>query len=144
MKVKQQLFLVVAFLSLINCNKKKVNQNCGKLPNINASFSINLNLPEYNNLKFTSNTVLIPNQGNGGIIIINSGNEFYRAWDALDPNHPPSECSKLELDGIEASSNCNTKNTFNLFTGQPSNNSEICGLKEYFATKEGNIIYVNN
>ena len=120
MKLLQHIIILVIFFTVTNCKKKRVNQNCGQLPNISTSFSINLNLPEYNDLKFTSNTAYIPNQGNGGIIIINSGNDFFRAWDALDPNYPPSSCSELEIDGIEATSNCsNSKNTFNLFTGQP-------------------------
>lgn len=139
--VKSTLSLFFIFLS---CEKDNTNSNCNYLIDIGVSTSINMNLPQYSQLKFVNNPVYIENQGNGGLIVIKVSEGFYRAWDAYDPNHYANSCSLLEINGIEGSCGCEDNNTYSLITGQSLNQVLPCGLKEYPASQSGNTIIINN
>jgi len=139
-----------AFLSLIlstllfTCSKNDIDKNCNFLLNIGVSTSINLSLPQYSQLQFTSNSVYVANAGNGGVIVTNSGTG-YLAWDASDPNHVPSSCSRLNVSGLEAKCGCTDENLFSLITGQPLGNGDLrCGLKAYRVEQSGNTLIITN
>lgn len=135
--MKQFLVLIFSVL-LIGCSDNDRINNCNLLLNIGVNLTINLNLPQFSPLQFISNSVFVPNQGNGGIIITNVGTGL-RAWDAADPNVSPSQCSVLQIDGSEAVSSCPQPNRYSLFTGQPLGASDLqCGLKEYRVSASGN------
>ncbi|MDG2498382.1 MAG: hypothetical protein P8M66_02585 [Flavobacteriaceae bacterium] len=106
--------------------------------------SLNLNLSQYNQLTFPSNPVYVNNEGNGGIIVNNTGTR-YVAYDAADPNHPYSECSILSINGVEGVCGCTDENKFSLVTGQPLANTELrCGLKAYIVESNGNTLYISS
>jgi hypothetical protein len=132
-------FLILIFsVFLLGCSNNDRINNCNLLLNIGVNVTINLNLPQFSPLQFISNSVYIPNQGNGGLIVINVGTGL-RAWDASDPNVPPSQCSVLQIDGSEAVSGCPEANRYSLFTGQPLGATDLqCGLKEYRVSPAGN------
>ena len=112
--------------------------------NIGVNEIVNMSLPQFSQLQFVSNSVYVPNAGNGGIIVTNSGTGFL-AWDASDPNLSPSSCSRLEINGLEATSSCTTPNTYSLITGQPLNDSSLrCGLKAYRVEQNGNDLIITN
>ena len=136
--------LLVCFL-LLGCSKSDDNNsNCNFLLNIGVNFSINLNLPQYNPLNFVSNPVYIPNEGNGGLIVTNTGSG-YAAYDAADPNHSPSLCSVLTITGLEGVCGCSDENKYSLFTGQPLENPNLrCGLKAYRTELNGSNLIVTN
>ena len=75
----------VTLLLIIGCAKDINDSRCNYLLDLDIYYEVNLNLPQYNDLNFISNSVYIPNVGNGGIIIVNSGTG-YLAWDAADAN----------------------------------------------------------
>lgn len=102
-----------------------------------------MNLPQYSQLKFTSNSVYLANQGNKGVIVINVGGS-YRAWDAADPNHEQSACSLLTITGANAVCGCIDANTYSLFTGGSIKTQLPCGLKEYRVTSSGNSLIITN
>ena len=103
-----------------------------------------MNLPQYSQLQFISNSVYVGNAGNGGIIITNSGTGFL-AWDASDPNHTPNSCSQLEIMGLEGKCRCNDENLYSLITGQPLNNSSLrCTLKAYRVEVSGSNLFISN
>lgn len=131
------MFILLA----LSCSKSDDNNNCNYIDN-NAlvNVTINLNLPQYSNLQYTSNSVMIYNQGNGAIIVTNVGSGL-RAWDAVDPNHQPSPCSLMQIDGANVVCSCSDGNTYSLFTGQSLNEPLPCGLKEYRVTPVGNNSY---
>ena len=83
---KTSIILAFVVFTIFTCKKDEISSNCRYLANIEVNYEINLNLPQYNQLNFISNSVYIPNIGNGGIIVTNSGTGFL-AWDAADPNH---------------------------------------------------------
>ncbi len=132
-------YLVFAFIAvfLISCSNDDRPKNCNFLLNVGVNASVNMNLPEYSQLQFTSNSVFVANHGNQGIIVTNVGSGF-RAWDASDPNHTPSSCSRLMIEGAEAVCGCQDANKYSLFTGQKLGDPLPCGLKEYRVTATGN------
>ena len=128
---------------LTSCSRSINDDNCKFLVNAAVNVTINLNFPEYSQLKYTSNSVYIVNQGNRGIIVTNVGYN-YRAWDAADPNHEQNACSLLTINGAEAVCGCFDANTYNLYTGSSVGAQLPCGLKEYRVTKSGNSLFVTN
>ena len=142
--MKKTLFMFFLLITL-SCSKSNINDsNCRFLLNIGVNEIVNMSLPQFSQLQFVSNSVYVPNAGNGGIIVTNSGTGFL-AWDASDPNLSPSSCSRLEINGLEATSSCTTPNTYSLITGQPLNDSSLrCGLKAYRVEQNGNDLIITN
>jgi len=140
----KKLLFILPLLLLSNCKGDDTINNCNFLIDVGVNSTLNLNLPEYSQLMFTSEVVYIPNQGNLGVYVINVGNDQYRAWDAADPNHIPETCSLLQREGIEVTCGCVDENRYNLFTGQSIEDPLPCGLKEYRVTVSGNNLVISN
>ena len=126
-----------------SCEKDEVSSQCRYLANIGVNYEVNLNLPQYNQLNFISNSVYIPNIGNGGIIVTNSGTG-YLAWDASDPNRIPTSCSTMTFNGLECVSNCPDENSYSLITGQSLGIALECGLKAYRIEINGSNLFISN
>ncbi|WP_228853655.1 Rieske (2Fe-2S) protein [Aegicerativicinus sediminis] len=125
------LFSVFVLFMFISCSSDDNRNECRYLLNVGVNYTINMNLPEYSQLQFTSNSVYVPNQGNLGFYVINVGSG-YRAFDAADPNHTINgSCSFLQREGVEVTCQCEDENTYYLFTGQAKDKPLPCGLKEY-------------
>lgn len=139
----KHFFLFISLIFLTGCSRNNNDQNCKFLVNAAVNASVNLNLPQYSQLKFTSNSVYLANQGNKGVIVMNVGGS-YRAWDAADPNHEQSTCSLLTITGANAVCGCNDANTYSLFTGGSIGTQLPCGLKEYRVTTSGNSLIITN
>ena len=138
-KIKYLFFLGL----IIGCVKNIDDSRCNYLLDLDIYYEVNLNLPQYNELNFISNSVYIPNVGNGGIIIVNSGTG-YLAWDAADPNHTNLPCSVLTISGLEATSSCAEQNTYSLITGQSIGVALTCSLKPYRVDSNGNILIITS
>ena len=139
----------ICFIALIGfvlgaCSKSNVNnENCKFLLNLGLNTSINLNLPQYSQLQFISNSVYIPNHGNKGIIVTNSGTGFL-AWDAGDPNHAQQTCSVVNGTGLEGTCGCTDANTYSFITGQSLGTALPCALKNYRVEQSGNTLFISN
>jgi nitrite reductase/ring-hydroxylating ferredoxin subunit len=142
--VRQTKFYFIIILILLNSCTKNINDsNCNNLLNLDVFYEVNLNLPQYSQLNFISNSVYIPNVGNGGIIVTNSGSGFL-AWDAADPNHVNVPCAVLSISGLEATSSCAQQNTYSLITGQSLGVALPCTLKPYRVEQSGNILLITS
>lgn len=124
-------------------NSDDTNSNCKFLLNINVNESINLNFPQYSSLQFISNSVYVPDAGNNGIIVTNSGTGFL-AWDAGDPNHAQSSCSVIRGTGLEGTCGCPDANTYSFITGQSLGTALACTLKRYRVEQSGNTLFISN
>ena len=133
----------VILLLIIGCTKDINDSRCNYLLDLDIYFEVNLNLPQYNDLNFISNSVYIPNVGNAGIIIVKSGTG-YLAWDAADPNHTNLPCSTLSISGLEATSGCAEQHTYSLITGQSIGVALTCSLKPYRVESNGNILVITS
>tara|TARA_B100001175_G_scaffold252847_1_gene220363 strand:+ start:9326 stop:9757 length:432 start_codon:yes stop_codon:yes gene_type:complete len=137
------LLYCTLFLLIIGCVKDVNDSRCNFLLNLDIYYEVNLNLPQYNELNFISNSVYIPNVGNGGLIVVNSGTGFL-AWDAADPNQTNLPCSTLSINGLEATSGCAEQNTYSLITGQSIGIALTCSLKPYRVEPNGSILIITS
>lgn len=85
----------ICFFFILGCSKHSVARN-PYLPEYRFSYTINIDLPAYNALKYPQNTIYLPNIGIKGVFITNTGSGRYVAWEAACPNRPPSECERLK------------------------------------------------
>lgn len=124
--------IAVLLVLMVSCSKSDRVNNCNYLANVDVYREVNLSFPEYSQLQFTSNSALIQNEGISGVIVMNVGNDRFRAWEATDPNHAPNpSCSQLTIIGANAKCGCQDENEYSLFTGQSIGTNLGCGLKEY-------------
>lgn len=135
-------FVCLVLLTTCSSNSRE-DENCKFLLNINVNATINLDLPQYNQLQFAGSSIYIPNAGNGGIIVASTGFDFF-AWDASDPNRTPTACSVLVPSGLIATSSCDDQNAYNLVTGEPETPGLRCSLKFYRVEKNGNNLLIFN
>jgi hypothetical protein len=142
--MRKVCFVLLLSITMVSCSKSNVNNsNCKFLLNIGVNLNINLNLPQYSQLQFISNSVLIPNAGNKGVIVTNSGTGFL-AWDAGDPNHSQSTCSVVNGSGLVGTCGCVEANTFSFITGQSLGTALPCTLKPYRVEQSGNTLIITN
>lgn len=114
------LKILILFFLIFSCDKdnNNVNNNNPYLPNYSFDFTINMNLPQYNNLIYPSNAVFVNTAGVGikGVIVFNAGNGNYVAFDAACPNQPLQDCSTMTINGVLAKCPCDNAE-YSLFTG---------------------------
>ena len=117
--MKKYIFIVLVAV-LMGCDKENFNNKNPYLPNYSFTYNINMNLPQYNSLKFASNAVYINagNTGVRGVFVFNTGSG-YVAFDAACPNQALSSCSTMTLSGINAICPCDDV-SYSLFSGQAS------------------------
>lgn len=144
-----RIFSLLVFFSILfsSCSKdkEKLNQN-PYLTNPIVNLNLNLNLPEYNSLKFPGNYVIAP-QGIKGIIVYAVSESQYWAFDLTDPNHVPNDCSSMEIDGIIASCPCTTdSNQYNIVNfGQHMTNPDThYPMQQYRAMRNGDYVTITN
>lgn len=139
---------VLLLLLLLACSKDSGQRN-PFLQEIGFRFEINLNLPLYSPLTNTGNAVYIGSQGVGirGVFVMNTGFDVYRVFEASCPNHPPSNCSTMDLDGQIAVCSCEDYE-YSLFTGQqlnrPNDGNRYYDMLEYRAAPNGNSVIITN
>ena len=144
--MKKIFFTLFLGLVLISCNKDDSrNDNNPNLLSPLISVNLNLNLPQYNPLKFPGNSLVLAGEGIRGVVIYNVNNDLYTAFELSDPNHIPSGCSKMTINGIVASCPCtNDTNTYDIVTGQHQGNESLYPLQQYFASRNGDNIQITN
>ena len=142
--MKKFLFCALISAFFVSCNPDDDNRlNNPNLPDLNFRLQLSLDLPEYRNLQFPGNTYATYSNGVRGIVVYNINNSQYTAFELSDPNHPPSNCSAMEVDGIIAKCNCDD-NEYNIVTGELSAGDGQYTLKPYRIERRGNIIEIFN
>ncbi|MGO3184006.1 MAG: hypothetical protein ACTIJ9_14360 [Aequorivita sp.] len=147
MKNKSLLLLALITFVVLSCSKSddKLDRNpflTDPLVNLN----LNLNLPEYNSLKFPGSSV-VTGQGIKGIVVFCVSETQYFAFDLSDPNHVPSECSRMEVNGPIATCPCeNDDNEYNIvnFGRHTSEPDTKYPMQQYRAERNGNNIIISN
>lgn len=145
--LKKAFTLLTIFL-LLSCSKEddKLNRN-PYLTNPVVNLNLNLNLPEYNPLKYPGSYVIVP-QGIKGIIVYAVSDSQYWAFDLTDPNHTPNHCSRMEIrEGLVASCPCpDDDNEYNItsFGQHRTEPNTKYPMQQYFAKRSGNYISITN
>ena len=128
---------------VFGCQVDPVQQNpyLNNLPPF--EFELNLNLPLYNNLRFSGNSITLDQLGLKGVHLYNLDNSQILAWEASCPNQNPSDCSKTTINYGVAECNCDDS-TYSLATGQPLSEGVEYGLVNYGIRRTGNLVLVYN
>jgi len=135
--------LIVLTLIILSCEKNDDNDN-PFLPDVRVEKIININLPYYNDLKYNGGSYYINGLGIKGVILFNL-NDNIIAWEASCPNEKPSDCSTMEIKGLQAECKCNS-NLYSLANGQPLkiNTNNSFPMVAYFTEKSGNSLRIYN
>ena len=149
MKKYAALFLIITLL--FSCSDSGIRNNNPYLPNYSVLIDLNLNLPEYSNLKFVSNAVFIPGKGVRGVIVFNTGSG-YNAYDAACPNQAISSCSTMNFKKLDPNDPLKIDKTtiicpcdnaeYSLFSGQSA--GKEYPLRQYRVQINGDVLRVYN
>lgn len=146
--MRKILILALGVLLFTNCSSSDDVQNNPNLPDysFNTGTLINTNLPQFNSLKFPGNFITLDDPyGINGIVLYYLGGNSYTAFELSDPNHVLTDCSRLTVNGIIASCNCDDGNAYNIVNGYPEDGTNGgYALKPYFVEVSGSIIRVYN
>jgi hypothetical protein len=144
----KKTFFLGSILLILSCSDDNNGDNNQFLPPSNVNYQINLNLPQYVNLRSPGNN-FIDRTENGsirGIIIYNLNNTQYSAFELSDPNHSPNNCSAIEVENgtsVTATCGCDDENSYDIITGQKTSGNGF-GLRRYNVQKEGNTLFISN
>jgi len=145
--MKKKLILFFISISLLACSSSNDNINVNN-PFLNipiVNLTLNLNLPEYNVLKFPGNSVVVTSQGIKGIVIYSINETQYSALELSDPNHIPSSCSRMTVETPLATCQCSDENKYEIITGEHSpQDSSKYPMYRYRAVREGDVIRIYN
>ncbi|NND16388.1 MAG: hypothetical protein HKN89_08695 [Eudoraea sp.] len=142
------IWMLLVGILLLSCSNDKGQRN-PFLPEVGFRFDVDLNLPLYNPLINPGNPVYVSSGGVGirGVIIMNTGFDVFRAFEATCPNHSPSSCSTMQIEGQVAVCSCEDFE-YSLFTGQqlnrPDDGMRYYDMLEYNARTSGSVITVTN
>ncbi len=147
-----RFLLPVVFLILVtsSCSKSDSNAfiNSSYIPNyaFDTGDLINTNFSQYDQLRFAGNYVVLESPyGVNGTVLFYAGGENYSAFELSDPNHILTGCSKLTVEGVIATCDCDDGNSYDILTGLGQENTTgQFALKRYFVEVNGNIIRVFN
>lgn len=114
-------FYIICFLFLTACSPDNNITKNPYLPNykFDTGNLINTNLPQFSQLKFANNFIILNGSDYGikGVVLFYAGGTNYNAFELTDPNHQISACSKLNVEGIIATCNCNDGNSYDILNG---------------------------
>lgn len=139
---------ILILLIITACSNDGTNRN-PYLQEISFRFEANLNLPTYSPLTNTGSAVLIQSAtaGTKGVFVINAGFDQFRAFEASCPNHAPSDCSTMTLNGQVATCSCEDYE-YSLFTGQllnrPDDGNRYYDMLEYRASFGRGVVLISN
>ncbi|NHF58712.1 hypothetical protein FK220_005135 [Flavobacteriaceae bacterium TP-CH-4] len=144
----KRIWGLLFMIFLFSCDNDRGTRN-PYLQEIGFRFDLNLSLPLYSPLTNTGNAVYVGANGVGtrGVFVINAGFDQFRAFEASCPNHPPNDCSTMELNGQTAVCPCEDYE-YSLFTGQqlsrPDDGNRYYDMLEYRAVFNGGVVSVSN
>ncbi len=143
--IMNKFFFAIVLLFILGCTSTEIERN-PYLPEVPFRLEINLNLPQYDNLRYSGGSLFSVQGGVRGLLLFNLNDNVF-AWEASCPNHVPSQCSTMEINGVLA--NCSCENyEYSLATGQvignPKTETKLYSMLNYRTSKSGNTVIVSN
>lgn len=137
--MKHLVFML--FFFLLGCAKNNVERN-PFLYETRFDQNINLSLPAFDNLNYQGGSLYWVNGGIKGLLLFNLAGTIM-AWEASCPNHAPSSCSSLRINGVTASCTCEDYQ-YSLATGQPLTEGATYSLLFYKVQQNGTQVRIYN
>lgn len=130
----------------MGCGKNNLERN-PYLPELRFSVPVNLNLPQFDNLRYTGGSIFLPQHGHKGVLVFRLNSSTVMAWEASCPNHLPSNCSQTEIVGFLTQCHCEDYQ-YSLATGQllnpPADGETVYPLVNYRTEERGGLLYISN
>lgn len=130
----------------MGCGKQDLERN-PYLPELRFNVPINLNLPQYDNLRYAGGRLFLPQYGHKGILLLRLNSHTVMAWEASCPNHLPNDCSQTTFVGVLAECACEGYQ-YDLATGQlfnpPEGETPIYPLVNYRTEERGGTLFISN
>jgi len=144
LELKNTMKKIIVFLAImtafLSCDSGATIVNNPNLPNYAVNEALTLSLPQYSQLQFVSNPIII-SAGISGIVVMNTGTS-YTAFDLACPNMQFGTCpSAMTLVGLNAYCSCD-ESTYSLFTGLSQ--GQQYPMKQYRAELSGGVLYITN
>jgi nitrite reductase/ring-hydroxylating ferredoxin subunit len=124
------------------------------IPDAGVSITINMDLPEYYNLRNLGEVVSFGEQGNRGVYLIHNYDDVFYAIERTCPYQSDNACAQVVIDKDVLQYKCGQQvndTTFNSCCGSTYDlNSSFlsgptrCNLKTYRVARNGNSLYVSN
>ncbi len=135
--------LCVIFGSLFSLKSCKNEEN-NNIPLVQVDFVININDPEYLNLKTVGGSVEVSG-GSRGILLYRISTDEIKAYDRHCTFQPSNTCAivSADLNGITATDAC-CGSSFLLSSGNVSQPPASTPLKQYTTTFDGTTLRVSN
>lgn len=115
--MKRIIVVAFVFLFLLGCSGSSTRYKNPYLPNYNFSMTVNTNLPLYSKLNSAVNPLRVTDPASGVTFIVMKVSETdFRAWDAYCPNQYPTNCSLMNVNGVNAKCSCEDYE-YSLFSG---------------------------
>ena len=142
------LTFLSAFFLLLSCSSDDNGQRNPFLNEVSFQIEANLNLPQFDDIRFAGGSVYVNQGGIRGVIIFNLNGSTFLAWEASCPNQAPNSCSTMEASGGLATCPCDGLQ-YSLGTGSPIPDAETgeasqYPLLNYSARLSGNSVFVSN
>ncbi len=132
------VFYLFFILGLISCGD--TTDNNPNLPNVNVNFTVDLNLPQNNNL-IIGGHVIYQSVGVRGIVVDFNG-LTYSAVDLACPHKELQNCSTMTVDNPFVVCPCDNER-FQIFDGASVNDIGY-SARTYQVAKNGNILRISN
>lgn len=104
--IRSRLLLGLFYLgTVLSCSKTTMIRN-PYISDVAFDYQVNLNLPQFDDLRFVGGSAYVYQAGLKGVLIFNLNGRDFLAWEATCPNHIPRVCSRLQIDGVLATCSC--------------------------------------
>ncbi|WP_372757592.1 hypothetical protein [Mariniflexile sp.] len=116
----KSFFYIICFILLVGCSADNTLTQNPYLPNyqFNTGTLINTSLPQFSQLRSPGNSITLNSPyGINGLVLYYAGGDNYNAFEITDPNHQISSCSRLSIEGIIATCNCDDGNSYDILNG---------------------------
>lgn len=137
-------FFLLFSLLLCACSSDDDYKDNPYLINQSFRFQLHLSLPQYEQLNFPGNHLIIPQIGLNGVVIYNMNNDMYYAYELSDPNHELRDCSAMTVDQLEATCSCQDGNVYSIITGQPLEGEGTYTMKPYRVERLAESLIISN
>lgn len=137
----KNLFLFLSIILLLGCTNSNKTNDC--FPFIPVNISVNLDLPEFIDLRIPGNSDYTVG-GQNGIVIYNINGTQFKAFDRACPNHI-TNCAPMEVENnIRLKCSCGGTE-YNILNGKPLSGEGTCFAKEYFVENlNGTVLRITN
>lgn len=142
--MRYSIFFILLSFVLSACSSDDDYKDNPYLIDQRFQFQLHLSLPQYEQLNFPGNHIVIPQVGLNGVVIFNMNNDMYYAYELSDPNHQLRDCSAMSVDQLEATCSCQDGNVYSIITGQPIEGGGIYAMKPYRVERLAESLIISN